>query len=148
MEPSVSADCESRLPRGGSELSPRAARVGFSIEPRRSRPYQLQAWLYRQQSVWLDDKGDPHDVVSMSDDEVAEAIELCRRHALPIKILVALDLYAESLEERLVHARGSVAQMLALQAASVGVSDPASFVELTPLMKALRQQQVRRDRAA
>jgi hypothetical protein len=110
------------------------------IGRRRSPPDGLRAWVFRQDTVWLDAAGKQRRIDRMASGEVEEVIAFCRQRAAEITTLLALDLHAESLELRWLHGDHRESQCRAMDAFSLVLVDPLEFIGRTPLMRALRRR--------
>jgi len=71
---------------------------GPGVRRGRHPPDRLHSWVFLQRQVWVDYRGDEHEIDSMSGEYARAVITFCERCAQRIMLMHALDLLAESFE--------------------------------------------------
>jgi hypothetical protein len=113
------------------------------VRPRRRPPDQLRAWVFRQHQVWVDRDDNEHEIESMPAGDVLNVIRFCRQMSERIKLLVSFDELCEGLELTLLEGRAIESRERQMHALSIVLCDSDQFLEMTPLMRALRRRHER-----
>lgn len=133
---------ESRSDASHSEWHPRHPDPALlnpnapGLRAHRHPPNRLHAWVFAQQTVWVDYWGNEHALVSMNDDYLRNVLGFVRADAGRIRDIVVLDLVIEQL---LRVAAGAPFDPDAARASSAYEIDAATWLEQTPLVRTLTE---------
>jgi hypothetical protein len=106
------------------------------LRAHRHPPNRLHAWVFAQQTVWVDYWGNEHALGSMEAACIDNVLAFVRRDASRIRDIVVLDLVIEQL---LRVAAGAPFDPDAGRASSAYEIDAATWLEQTPLVRTLTE---------
>jgi hypothetical protein len=110
------------------------------VRPYRHPPNRLAAWVFGQHQVWVDRHGHEHEIESMPRGYQRNLIWFCHRHAKRIRQIVTSDEMFEALEMIILTDEIERGFTLLEQITFAYDTDAKSWLERTPLMRAMRRQ--------
>lgn len=143
----VSAPVYAIRPDGSSSFDERIAYRAVDltlrrrgVRPHRHPPDRLAAWVFGQHHVWVDRHGTEHEIESMPRAHQRAVIGFCRSQAKRIRLIVASADMFESLQLSILDGEPERGLALAQQVRSAWDTDAKTWLEQTPLIRALRRQ--------